>query len=145
MKQLNKSIAIVLICAMMLTMTACEQKQSYATLEEWYADHPLPEDITHKVIHEEGLSLTRDIIVEGNDVISKGTMSKKIFGEDEKMDEVYFKIADNIAHEEQDNINELIKLLSELSGIAKSQISLRYEFYNPGATTPSYTINKNFQ
>lgn len=147
MKQLNRSVAIVLICAMMLMMAACEQTKSYATLEEWYADHPLSEDLTHKVIKEEGLpslTLARDMIIAGNEIIFKCTFSKKVFGEDEKLDEIYFKAVDKAAYEEQDNIKELIKILSERSGIAKSQISVRYDFYNPGDPTPSYTISKDY-
>lgn len=140
MKQLNKSVAIILICAMMLMLAACEQTKTYATVEEWYADNPpLPEDFTHAVIKEEGLSATMDIFFEGNVMICKGTMSKTIFGEDEKMDEIYFKVLDNVIYKSQTKISDIISTLSVRSGIDASQISVRYEFYNPGATTPSYS------
>lgn len=142
----RKRVVFFLICTMMLMITACEQKKSYATLEEWYADNPLPESEIHSTFYAGSLSGKMDIIIEENELIYKCTMSKKIFGEDEKMDELYTKVIENTFSQQKDEFNKIINDISVISGIDASQISLRYEYYNPGDPVPFYSqsFGKNF-
>ena len=145
MKKQTRFLSFFMVCIILFTMTACGQK-TYSTLEEWYADNPLPESETHSTYQGDGFSGTIDITIEENELIYKCTLSKKIFGVDAKMDEIYKEYFDKSFSQQQATFNEIINNISSTSGIDASLISLRYEYYNPGDSTPFYSksFDKNF-
>lgn len=130
-------MALIMTCVILLTFTACFK--SYATLEEWYADHP-SQQISPMKFSANGVSASVELSIEENVVVYKAFMSQKTIGEDPQTDSTYKSYFDSSFTNQQTTFHKMISQLSSESGIDASMISIRYEIYNPGESTPCYSF-----
>lgn len=137
MKKHTRILALVLALAMML-MTGCGKK-TYATAEEWYDANPLAASAINMAMNAEDGGDQMSFDVEGNTVIYGLTMEEAIFGESEELDATYTAYFDEAFEADSATYTEIITELSDLCGIASSELSVRIEIYNPGESEPGYT------
>lgn len=140
MKKQHKRVVVLLICAMMLTLAACGRK-TYTSLEEWYADNP-SEKMEKQSFSEESNTASVGISIEGNTIVYKMNLGTKITGRDELTDSIMLLTFDSALAGDKSGNDQLIKQISDKSGIDASLISIRYELYNPGEKKPCY--NKTY-
>lgn len=136
MKKQHKRVVFLLICAMLLTMAACERK-TYASLEEWYADNP-SEKLAKTTFTEGSTKASVGISIEENTIVYKMNLGTKVIGRDELTDKVFIATFDSALAGDKSGNDKLIKQISDKSGIDASLISIRFEIYNPGETKPCY-------
>lgn len=137
MKKQSGFLLFIMTCIILLTMTACGHK-SYATLEEWYADNP-SKKLDELNFSEGGTKASVGISIEGNVIVYKMNLGTKTIGRGDMMDKVFTAVFDSAFADDKSNNDKVIKQLSSDSGIDASLISIRYEIYNPGESTPCYT------
>lgn len=135
MKKLYKRIVFFVLCAMMLTMSACGRK-SYASVEEWYADNP-SEKLDQMNFSASSTKASVSISFEGNVIVYKMNLGTKTLGKDDLTDKIFTAAFDS-AFSDQSSNDKVINQISANSGIDASLISIRYEIYNPGETKPCY-------
>lgn len=140
MKQLNKSTAIILVCVMMLMMAACGSK-SYSTVEEWYADNPAAQKSMKAMVEDESTKeLTIEFDVKENQLIYRYIYGEKIFGQSEEIDVAAKKMLDSGIEQTRSTHIQAIDQIARSSKIDAGKISIVMEWYNPGASTPGYSL-----
>ena len=140
MKQFIKSTAIILICTMMLTIVACGFK-SYSTVEDWYADNPASQKSMEAMAKAESTDdLTIEFDVEENKIIYRYIYGEKIFGQSEEIDAAAKRMLDSGIEQSRSTYTQAIDQVAQSSKIDASKISIVLEWYNPGASTPSYSL-----
>ena len=137
MKKYTKIFALVLALAMML-ITGCGKK-TYATAGEWYDNNPMAATAINMAVEasDDGTQMSFDIV--DNTIIYSMTMDEAIFGESEEMDTLYQTLFDESFDAESTTYTDIITEVSGLCGIASSELSVRIEIFNPGASEPGYT------
>lgn len=138
MRKYFKYFAFLLACTMALTMTACERK-TYTSLEEWYADNP-SKKLSDTTFTAGSTKASAGVSIEGNVIVYQLNTGAKVFGKGEMTDAIMTAVFDSAFAENQSNNDKLIEQLSADSGIDASLISIRYEVYNRGETTPAYIM-----
>lgn len=135
----HKQVAIIMICALMLILTACSSK-SYSTVEEWYADNPVAQKAMEAMMkNQNGDGLTVEFDIKGNDLIYRYIYDEKIFGQSEEIDKAIKATLDSGIEKSKSSFNQNIDEIAKTTKIDASNISIIFEWYNPGASTPSYS------
>lgn len=132
---------IAFLAVIWIFLTGCGQK--YSSLEEYSRHSPLPDDFTQTDLSGDGIHLTLELSVSGNTVIMKMYADKTIFSNDPAVNATVSEAMDRYFADEKlrSSMNDGIDRLALSSGIDASQITVRYEIYNPGADTPSYSYS----
>lgn len=139
MKQLNKLTAIILICAIMLMMAACSSK-SYSSVEEWYADNPVSQKAMEAMLKNQNTDgLTIEFEIKENVLIYRYIYDKKIFGQSEEIDKAAKEMLDSSVNQSISGFTQGIDEIAQSTQIDASKISIVLEWYNPGASKPSYS------
>lgn len=138
MKKYAKISAIIMVFAVMFVLAGCGKK-TYATVEDWYAANPAMAGFLDVMMNQdmEGGKISVDI--KENVIIYRLDMDEAIFGISQEMDTAYKNALDGELEKEHDTYVGVIDDVAKTSGVSASKITLRYEIYNPGATTPGYT------
>ena len=140
MKKINKSATIILACAMMLMIVACGSK-SYSTVEEWYADNPASQKSMEAMAKAESTDdLTIEFDIKENKIIYRYIYGVKIFGQSEEIDAAAKRMLDSGIEQSRSTYIQAINQVAQSSKIDASKISVVLEWYNPGASTPSYSL-----
>ena len=139
----KKPLAMTLVLTMLVVLslfTAGCGKKTYSTLEEFLQDNPAAQS-TLDAMSTSDSNGTAKLEVTGNTIVVKTYSNETLFGKDAQLDiqmkaymDQYFSGAD-IKKQTDSSISQF----AQASGIDASLISVRYEMYNPGASTPSYT------
>ncbi|MBR1854727.1 MAG: hypothetical protein IJ794_16540 [Lachnospiraceae bacterium] len=134
----SKTLLLLLLMVVSMIFAGCGKK-SYATLEDFLNDNPAAKSSLNASMSSSDGTATVD--VSGNTLIMKAYYNEKVWGVDPSVDaqlktqmDAYFAGASV-----QKQLEQSINQVAEGSGIDASKLSARYEFYNPGDTTPSYT------
>lgn len=138
-KACNQKTLLLLIFMVMSMIFAGCGKKSYETLEEFLNDNPtVKSDLNASMSSSDG---TATLEISGNTLIMKAYYNEKVWGVDSTMDaQLRLQMDDYFAGASvQKQLEQSINQVAEGSGIDASKLSARYEFYNPGASTPSYT------
>ena len=132
-----RTILVLALVVMAMFVAGCGKK--YATLEEFLNDNPEAKNSLNASMSSSDGTATLE--VSGNTLIMKAYYAEQVWGINEVTDaklrlqmDKYFE-----GSSVQSKLSRSIDQVAAGSGIDASLLSARYEFYNPGDTTPSYT------
>lgn len=138
MKKYAKISAIIMMFAVILIMTGCGKK-TYSSLEDWYNSNPAMAKVLDTMVNKDMEGGKMSIDIKENVIIYRLDMDEAIFGISEDMDNAYKQALDGELEKEHATYVGVIDDVAKASGISASKITLRYEIYNPGASTPGYS------
>lgn len=138
MKRNTKVTVLLFTLALLFVMAGCGKK-TYATVEEWYDDNPAVSATLTRAINSNGDSENISIAIEDNNIIYRTVMDEAIFGLTKETDVMYTQVFDNILSKGEASLKSNIDEIAQSTGVDASKITIIYEVYNPGASTPGYT------
>ncbi|MDE6015460.1 MAG: hypothetical protein K2H41_07180 [Acetatifactor sp.] len=138
MKRNAKVTVLLFTLALLFVMAGCGKK-TYATVGEWYDDNPAAAAAITRAINASGNGESMTIAIEENNIIYRIVMDEETFGSSEEMDAFYAQVFDEMLSADEASIKKNIDAIAQDTGVDASKITIIYEVYNPGASTPGYT------
>lgn len=141
-RNLKKISLLVTLMMLALFVAGCGRK-TYASLEEYVQSNPIPETFTNMSSSSDGVGIDVKVEFSGNTAIAKCTYSETFFGVSAAQDAQLQAALDQAfsTESQKGQLDKSIQDFAQASGIDASLITIRYEFYNPNASTPSYSIS----
>lgn len=138
MKRNAKVTVILFTLALLFVMAGCGKK-TYATVEEWYDDNPAAAAAITRAINASGSGEGMSIAIEKNNIIYRIVMEEETFGLSPEKDSLYAQLYDSMLSADEASIKKNIDAIAQDTGVDAGEITIIYEVYNPGASTPGYT------
>ncbi len=138
MKKIQKLTVLILALAMALSMAGCSSK-TYSSLEEWYADNSMFDSTIQSMMNSEMEGGSVEFAVEDNSIVYRYKFDEQTFGLNSDVDTAIKQTLDSNLETQRSTFTQLIDEFAKSSKIDVSAISVKLEYYNPGATTPSFT------
>lgn len=137
-KKFCSTRALLLLTLLMVSMfVAGCGKKSYASVEEYLNANPAI--LTAMNTSMSSSDATGKAEVSGNTIIMKLYYKQTVWGLDSSIDSQLKNMMDQYFSQSESDLAESLADVSKESGVDVSQISYRFEYYNPDASTPSYT------
>lgn len=137
MKKIFRLITMILALSTIL-LCGCQQPKSYETLEEWYNDGSELAVALDDAMPKNTENGTYSFHVKENIMVYSFEYYEVVFTDNEDVNKLYRSMLDDTFEADEDVYLKLIDMVSEESGIPADEISLRFQYLNPGASTASY-------
>ena len=138
MKKTLKTIAIALVMALMLAMTACGGNKD-ATLEEYFQTDEMQEIIQEAKDSVEGTGMSIELLAEGNTLIYEYTFEEDSFG-DSMLDAVKDQLVSGL-ESSASTFEGIASDLNEELKVDNSTVIVRYLYNGETLAESEYSAN----
>lgn len=137
----NTKVAVVLFTfALLFVMAGCGKK-TYASVEEWYNADPKTSAMVNSAIGSSMDGATVSMEIKENSITCRIEMDEAMFGLDPEVDALYKSTLDDAFSQDEDSVKAYIDEMASATGVDASKITVTYAVYNPGESTPGYSIS----